>query len=578
MRHFKNIKLGRKIGLLSISFTIFLIIIGFVGVKQISKVNSMVIELNDSRLAPIVFLENIKSDVEYIRTKDNKLMDATTEAAKQPIQQDIQVHITSISEKLASYKSNSDYKNLFDNLTKFIAANDTFIKGNGVGTVKTKTTTTTSSKNAQTGPPAGMVNLDTTKINLVAALDKMINSQVSAAKQTYNQSKGVYFDTLVGLILLILICGIITVILSIIITKAVVTPVKKVTEKLKEISQSNGDLTKRIGYQSKDEVGELSANFDLFVDKLHGIIKEVSLSANVISSSSEDLKIATKTTSQSLDIISSTIEEIASSASEAAAITEETSDHTRETVRLTQATSIATKNTTNNSRQVKESAEEGSTKITEIVSSITDIASSSKEVSYMINELDNSSKKIGDIIQIITGISAQTNLLALNAAIEAARAGEAGKGFTVVAAEIRKLADESNLAAKQISDLINENRLKSESAVNSVSLVEEKVSQGVIKASEVGQIIQSIIENIQNISSQIEEIDTATENHAYGANEIEKAISSIAASSSEIASGTENISASIEEQIGTMTEIEKTTGSLSEMAKKLNNITSGFKV
>lgn len=115
---------------------------------------------------------------------------------------------------------------------------------------------------------------------------------------------------------------------------------------------------------------------------------------------------------------------------------------------------------------------------------------------------------------IISGISAQTNLLALNAAIEAARAGEAGRGFNVVADEIRKLADESNSAAKQISELIKDNQLKSESAVNSVSLVEEKVSLGVTKASEVGQIIQSIIENIQNISSQIEEIDKATEKHA----------------------------------------------------------------
>jgi methyl-accepting chemotaxis protein len=196
----------------------------------------------------------------------------------------------------------------------------------------------------------------------------------------------------------------------------------------------------------------------------------------------------------------------------------------------------------------------------------------------MINELDDSSKKIGDIIQIISGISAQTNLLDLNAAIEAARAGEAGRGFNVVADEIRKLADESNLAAKQISDLIKENQLKTGSAVNSVNLVEKKISLGVTKASEVGQIIQSIIENIQNISNEIEEIDKATEKYTYGANEIEKAINSIANSSSEIAAGTENISSSVEEQIGIMAEIEKNTESLLEMAKTLNYITSGFKV
>ena len=451
-----------------------------------------------------------------------------------------------------------------------MAANVSFIKSNGVGAIKVQA--------AVAGPPTDMINLDTTKTNLALSFNKIIDNQVAQAKLTYDQSKSVYSDTLVGLVSLIIVCGIIMLILSIIITKAVVAPVKRVTEKLKEISQSNGDLTKRIDYNSKDEIGELSSNFDLFMDKLHKIIKDVSHSASVISSSSEELRSATRTTAESLDTISSTIEEIAASASETAAITQETSAHTTEAVSLIESTSIATKNTTNNSKKAKESAQEGAAKITEVVSSITDIASSSVEVSLVINELDDSSKSIADIIQIISGISAQTNLLALNAAIEAARAGEAGRGFNVVADEIRKLADESNSAAKQISELIKENQIKAASAVTSVSLVEEKVSIGVTKASEVGQIIQSIIENIQNITNQIEEIDKATENHAYGSNQTEKAIGSIAATSSEIAMATENISSSVEEQIGTMSEIERTTESLSEMAKALNNITSGFKV
>jgi methyl-accepting chemotaxis protein len=570
MKLFKNIKLGKKIALLSMSFLIFLIIIGFAGVKQISSVNSMVVELYDSKLVPIVYLQNIKSDMEYIRSTDNKLMDATDDAAKKPIQEDIQTRIASMEEKLSKFENNSDYKELMDNFDKYVAANASFIKSNGVGAIKVQS--------AVVGPPTDMINLDTTKSNLALSFNKIIDNQVAQAKLTYDQSKSVYSNTLVGLISLIIVCAIIMLILSIIITKAVVDPVKRVTEKLNEISQSNGDLTKRIDYNSKDEVGELSSSFDLFMDKLHKIIKEVSHSANIISSSSEDLKIATKTTSESLNTISSTIEEIASSATDTAAITQETSAHTTEAVNLTESTSIATKNTANNSKKAKEAAQEGATKITEVVSSITDIASSSVEVSLVINELDDSSKRIGDIIAIISGISAQTNLLALNAAIEAARAGEAGRGFNVVADEIRKLADESNCAAKQISDLIKENQLKTASAVTSVSLVEEKVSLGVAKASEVKQIIHNIIENIQNISSQIQEIDKATENHAYGSNQIERAIGSIAASSSEIALATENISSSVEEQIGTMSEIEKTTESLSEMAKTLKNITSEFKV
>lgn len=585
MNFFKNMKLAKKMTVLSVSLLLCLIIISLTSIRNISGVNSKLMELNNDRLLPIVYLEGIKTDIDNIRYESNSMMDTTDSSEREKIAANINKLAASTDEKLAKYKTDPEFKGVFDKYGKFITAKDAFLVVRLADAVSGASANSEagngSDKNTPSGPaapPKEVTDYDKSKADLIASFDEIILKQIDLAAKTYNESASNYKITLGTIGIIFAVSSAVTILLSILIIRAIAAPVKRVTAKLKDIAESDGDLTQRIGYISKDEIGELSGNFDLFMDKLQGIIKEVAISAETISGSSIQLTSSTIASTEALEGISNTVLEIAASSSEGAAVVEETSASLSEASEFSKATAEATKNTSENSKKAKEAAQEGAVNISEIIKSITAIETSSKEVANIISDLDVSSKKIGDIIQIITGISEQTNLLALNAAIEAARAGEAGRGFNVVAEEIRKLADESSNAAKEIAALVRENQIKATSAVGSADGVKEKVLLGVSNASQVGKSIRNIISNIQEIVDEIEQVDKANEQQAESAKEIERAIKSISTSSNEIANGTENMSATIQEQLSTMNEIESTTEQLAEMARKLSKMTAGFKV
>lgn len=571
-KRFNDLKLAMKMSIIPINFIIFILIIGIIGVASIWRVNTLLSKLNNERLIPIYELEEGQANVRDIRALMKAYVISTEEEGRKKLEveiakneEDLAKHLDSYSKMNLSESDKIELQNLKKSFEEYHMIREGMIK-------KGNTRELQNLSKLMEGEGSDKFN------KVLDSFDKLINIQKLEAEKLYSNSEKSFRRIIFvfsGLIFLAIFIGISV---SIITFRAVVKPVREVTRKMEEISRNGGDLTQRINMDSKDEMGLLSNSFDAFMDKLQEMIGNIVTSSNTIAGCSEQLSLATGDTSRALEQISEAVQSVASGSSENAAVVEKVDTRLKSVREFSESTAIAASKTSKNSAEVEASAERGVIKVEEVSLYIDKIASSSREVAKVIRELDESSLKIGEIIKLITGIADQTNLLALNATIEAARAGEVGRGFTVVAEEIHKLSDETSSAAREITELIKDNRNKAENAVKSVKEVDLIVTIGVEKAADVKTNIESILRNIKAVVPEIENINKAVEEQAKNTSQISIAMNNIASTAEEMASGAEQMSASVEEQYSTMEEIEAMSSQLSNMAEELKKLTKGFNV
>jgi methyl-accepting chemotaxis protein len=341
---------------------------------------------------------------------------------------------------------------------------------------------------------------------------------------------------------------------------------------------ADGDLTQQVRVTRQDEIGHLAASFNAMVVALTGLVRQITTNAEHLAASSEELTASADQSALAANQITGSITDVAAGATEQMQAVTETSAVVEEMSAGIQQIAANASEVAGQTARTAERAGDGRQAVERAVSQMKRIEQTVGASAAVVGRLGGRSQEIGQIVDAIAGIAGQTNLLALNAAIEAARAGEQGRGFAVVAEEVRKLAEQSEEAAKKIGSLIGEIREDTDRAVAAMNDGTREVKEGAEAVKTAGGAFGEIMEMVNVVSEQVRDISAAIEQMADGSQHIVTSVKKIDEHSKRSAAESQSVSAATEEQLASMEEIAGASQSLAKLAQELQAAVARFRV
>lgn len=381
--------------------------------------------------------------------------------------------------------------------------------------------------------------LESMKTHTTAAFTDAISNTLDSSQTAGSVSRTIALFAIIGMVAI-----------SVFIGRSITSSIQQVTDKLQGMASGNGDLTVRIRYKGRDEIGDLVKHFNQFIEKLHSSFAAVTHDVNdlgavttrLTKSSAENLQ-QTNRQAKGIDDMRFAIEELMQSVNEVA--------------RFASNASVQTSD-------ARDAAAVGKSTLISNISTITTLADEVRSAAEVVNQFEAFSTDVGQLLNTIQNVAEQTNLLALNAAIEAARAGEHGRGFAVVADEVRGLAVRTRQATEEIHKVINELRTVSASAVTAMQGSVERANRGVDATKASGEVLNTILSNVDAISSINEQIASATSEQSSTFADVMRHVNAIHGNTELVIEGTH--------------ELDSVTSDIGKISQDLRRVSSQFKV
>jgi len=338
--------------------------------------------------------------------------------------------------------------------------------------------------------------------------------------------------------------------ISIVVQAGIVRPINAVVDALRDIAEGEGDLTRRLPVNTEDEVGQLSRWFNTFIERVHTIIGDFSVTASELNANADKLSLTAKDTEQGVVAQQSEIQQVVTAVREMAAVVDDVANNVNQTA--------------DNAEEADSEAKNGNGVVTRTMSQIENLAADINAASDVIDKLRQETDSIGSVLDVIRGIAEQTNLLALNAAIEAARAGEQGRGFAVVADEVRTLASRTQTSTQEIQEMIERLQAGAREAVQMMEKGTAQAQESVKQAGEASTSLQAITNGVSSIKDKTNQMASASEEQSAATREMERNMDNIASVARQTAEGS--------------VEIASSTAELANLASSMTRIVQQFRI